>query len=70
MHDPIWRTGEGLRIGDPTTRIPALYPDASWDYGVWYLTAPYGADRARLTAALPRRGRVLALEAWYAPEER
>lgn len=61
-----FRTAAGLRIGDPTARIPMLYPDAEFRDGrAWALVLarfPWGdGGLDPVLNALPANGRVAAL---------
>lgn len=61
-----FRTAEGLRIGDPTARIPLLYPGAEFRDGrAWALVLarfPWGDGGLEpVLNALPAKGRVAAL---------
>ena len=61
--DPRWSTDEGLRIGDPQTRLRELYPQASNDgQGVATLLTRQtaGLELPSLTARV-RNGRVASL---------
>lgn len=57
--DRRWRTSKGLRIGDPVSRLRALYPRAKQELpGRWYLTIRWlGVPLPGLEANV-ERGRV------------
>lgn len=57
-----WQTGRGLHVGDPTSRLRALYPRAEFDGTSWDLTG-FGSDAS--LGAVPRQGRVKALTVAY-----
>lgn len=59
-----WRTIGGLRVGQSTSRMLRMYPDAELVRGKWELVTAdfgYGTSDIATVAAVPRNGRVAAL---------
>jgi hypothetical protein len=67
-----FRTSAGLRVGSPSSRIPALHPDAEFRSGSWWLVtavSPFG-DQSEypVVRAIVDNGRVRALAGFVGAE--
>lgn len=58
VSERTWRTDRGLRIGDPTGRVPQLYPQATFSATEWDLGNDVVSDHNGEMDAVPKRGLV------------
>jgi hypothetical protein len=65
---PSFTTQAGLRPGQPSAQVRALYPDAAFDRGAWTLVSaasPYGdGSESPVLRAFTRGGQVASLAGW------
>jgi hypothetical protein len=65
---PTFATVAGLRPGQPSTQIRALYPDTAFERGAWTLVSaasPYGdGSQSPVLRAFAKGGQVASLAGW------